>query len=140
MINILSIRCSLAFAPYLLKSFNEFSSGGAVAPRVVRQAGKGLILRTDDNLILRHEHRQSSLDRIDARHYLATVQFRSDFYDVLRMQDEVILSVVGEELLLSHPQSELWLNAATVAALLDEFTSDVNQTADAVRRHAPEWL
>src|SRR6266496_2982584 len=45
MINILSIRCSLAFAPYLAVSVAEFLSDGITGSRVVRQGGSSLILK-----------------------------------------------------------------------------------------------
>src|SRR5512138_4038735 len=110
MINIFSIRCSLAFAPYLAVSIREFVNDGVAASRVVRQGGTSLIIRTDGELVLRHDHRQARLGIEEALHYSATVQFRSEVYEVLRMQDEVVLASAGEELLLSHPQSEIWLN------------------------------
>jgi len=50
MINILSIRCSLAFAPYLAVSIEEFLSDGITGSRVVRQGGSSLILRSEGNL------------------------------------------------------------------------------------------
>lgn len=139
MINILSIGCSLAFAPYLAESLEEFQTDGATSSRVVRQGGRGLILRFDGNLVLRHEHRQSPLGREEAHHYSAAVQFRREYYDVARLQDEVVLATVGSELLLSHPQSELWLTSETVAALINEFTDSSAPEEGKVARF-PEWL
>jgi hypothetical protein len=135
MINLSAIRCSLAYAPYLAATFAEFLSDGAIASRVVRQAGRGLILRSDGDLILRHEHRQASLGREDARHYGATIQFRRDFYDALRMQDEVVLANVGNELLLSHPQSEMWLKVEAVATLVKTIA-----TGEGAVSGLPDWL
>ncbi len=140
MINILSIRCSFAFAPYLTTSFAEFVDEGLTAPRVVRQGGQGLILRTDGDLVLRHEHRQSYLGKEEARHYAATVQFRSEVYDVLRMQDEVVLANVGEELLLSHPQSEMWLDRVAVTGLVSVLGNDSIAIADQDVTSFPQWL
>ena len=140
MINILSIRCSLAFAPYLAVSVAEFMSAGVIGSRVVRQGGGSLILRSDGNLVLRHEHRQASIGTEEARHYSAIVQFRCEFYDVLRMQDEVVLATVGDELLLSHPQSEMWLKSETVAELLLAFISDPSAEAGGSLPGFPEWL
>jgi len=140
MINILSIRCSLAFAPYLAVSVAEFLSDGVIGSRVVRQGGSSLILRSDGNLVLRHEHRQASIGAEEARHYSAIVQFRSEFYDVSRMQDEVVLANIGDELLLSHPQSEIWLTRETVAALIRAFTSDPSAKAGGSLSGFPAWL
>jgi hypothetical protein len=140
MINILSIRCSLAFAPYLAVSVAEFLSDGVIGSRVVRQGGGSLILRSDSHLVLRHEHRQASIGTGEARHYSAIVQFRCEFYDVSRMQDEVVLATVGDELLLSHPQSEMWLKSETVAGLVRAFTSESSAKAGGGLPGFPEWL
>ncbi|MEK6405400.1 MAG: hypothetical protein AABN34_00410 [Acidobacteriota bacterium] len=140
MINILSIRCSLAFAPYLAASVAEFLKEGAVTSRVVRQGGSGLIVRSDDNVVLRHQNRQAYFGREEAAHYLATVQFRSEFYDVARMQDEVVLANVGDELLLSHPQSELWLDSPAVSVFVDVFSSESRPEAEVSRSGLREWL
>jgi hypothetical protein len=140
MINILSIKCSLAFAPYLAEGAAEFLQEGVLAARVLRQGGSGLIVRSDGDVVLRHQNRQASLGREDAAHYLATVQFRCEFYDLSRMQDEVVLANVGNELLLSYPQSDLWLDSQAVAALVDIFSSGSNISAEASRSALPEWL
>ena len=118
MINMLSIRCGLAFAPYLSESLSAFLRDGQFASRVVRQGGSGLIMRSDSEMMLRYQHSESALGAEEARHYLATVAFRNDFYDIQRMQDEVIVANVGGELLLSHPQSELWLKAEHISIML----------------------
>jgi len=136
MINILSIRCSIAFAPYLA----ECLSDGFTGSRVVRQGGSSLILRSDSNLVLRHEHRQASLGAEETRHYSAIVQFRSEFYDVSRMQAEVVLANLGDEMLLSHPQSQMWLKKETIAALVRAFTGDSTANAEAGLSDFPEWL
>ena len=140
MINILSIKCSIAFAPYLAVSLAEFLSDGFTGSRVVRQGGSSLILRSDSNLVLRHEHRQASLGTQEARHYSAIVQFRCEFYDVSRMQAEVVLANLGDELLLSHPQSEMWLKSETVAALVRAFTGASTAKAGGGLADVPEWL
>ena len=140
MINILSIRCSLAFAPYLAESAAEFLNDSAIASRVVRQGGRGLIVRSDGVVVMRHEHRQASLGREEVRHYSATVQSRHEFYDVLRMQDEVVLANIGDELLLSHPQSEMWLTMEAVSALLEAYACDSIAMEDERLACLPEWL
>jgi hypothetical protein len=52
------------------------------------------------------------------------------------MQDEVILASIGRELLLSHPQSEIWLDYQTVAALAGAYRSDSSESTNAI----PDWL
>lgn len=140
MINIFSTRCSLAFAPYLLASAEGFLTSGAIVSRVVRQGGSSLILRANGDLVLRHEHRQASLGMEAVRHYAATIRMRSEFYDVSRMQDEVVLANVGDELLLSHPQADIWLTREAVGALARAFTDESTATAGGRLLTVPEWL
>ena len=140
MINILSLRCSLVFAPYLSDTTAEYLARGAITSRVVRQGGIGLILRSDGDLVLRHEHRQASLGIEDARHYAATIRMRMEFYDVLRLQDEVVLASVADELLLSHPQSQMWLTHEAVGALSRAFDWESSAAQDETVAGVPEWL
>jgi len=56
------------------------------------------------------------------------------------MQDEVVLANVGSELLLSHPQSEMWLSSEAVAALAKMFIRDTSALAQATVSSFPEWL
>jgi hypothetical protein len=137
MINLLSIRCTLAFAPYVVEGISELLNDGVVTSRVVRQGSSGLILRADADIVLRHQNRQVQFGREEARHYSATVTFRSEYYQVARMEDEVVMANVGSELLLSHPQSDLWLNRQAVAALLQAFNGGKGPTSPA---GLPEWL
>ena len=138
-VNILSVGCSLAFEPYLALSLAEFLADAAVS-RVVRQGGSGLIVRSDGDLVLRHEHRQSSLGRNEIRHFSATLQVRREFYDISRMQDEVVLASFGNELLLSHPQSEMWLGRESVATLVEMFGRNTDQPAQDPVSSLPDWL
>ena len=138
MINLLSIRCGLAFAPYLADRLAAFIADGAFAPLVVRQGGSGLIIRHDTAVMLRYQNRESMLDVDDARHYLATIHFRTDAYAIKRMADEVVMSNSDASLLLSHPQSELWLEAGHVANLLRMVDHD---SAPAIEPTSlPDWL
>lgn len=137
MLNLLSIRCSLAFTPYVVESTSEFLDAGVVSSRIVRQGGSGLIVRSDGDIVLRHQNRQAQLGREEARHYAATVSFRHEYYQVVRMEDEVVLANVGSELLLSHPQSDLWLSRQAVAALLKTFDGRSSSTAP---EGLPDWL
>jgi hypothetical protein len=140
MINIISLRCSLAFAPYLSVSAAEFLAGGAISPLVVRQGGSSLILRSYGDLVLRHEQRQANLGIEDVRHFAATIQMRREFYDVSRMQDEVVLASVGSELLLSHPQSDMWLTRDAVRALASAFACESTSRTEGTLFDIPEWL
>jgi hypothetical protein len=56
------------------------------------------------------------------------------------MQDEVVLANVGNELLLSHPQSDLWLGSEAIAALANAFSSESRSNADTTLASLPEWL
>lgn len=78
MINLFSIRCSMAFAPYIAESATAFLTDGAMPSRVVRQGGSGLIMRAGEDVVLRHQNREAFFTPEDARHYLATVQFRCE--------------------------------------------------------------
>jgi len=52
------------------------------------------------------------------------------------MQDEIVLASLGPELLLSHPQSEIWLSQETLRALVKTFESN----ASTIDTGIPEWL
>lgn len=84
MINVLSLNFGLAFAPYFLETGSAFLDSGAVASCVIRQGGSSLILRFDGEWIVRSQNREVALSRDDTMHYLPTVQFRAEFYDVSR--------------------------------------------------------
>jgi hypothetical protein len=143
MINILSVKCSLAFAPYLTESISEFL-GGAGTARSIRQGGSGFIIRSEvepsnpGRMVLLHQDRKSTLDGEDLLHYQAAVRLRSEFYDVARTSDEVILATVNDALLLSHPQSEMWLSRTDLAFLVGQFRG---QPVPESRLYSkPEWL
>ncbi|MCI0491142.1 MAG: hypothetical protein L0229_31520 [Blastocatellia bacterium] len=138
MINIFSIKCSLAFAPYLLESVSAFSDEGAAPSRVVRQGGSGLIVRSDERMMLRYRNQETALDEDDISHYRTTIDFRATVYDVLRMSDEVVMASVERNLLLSHPQSELWLDRETLPFLIASFREGA-VTEDETRA-LPDWL
>ena len=140
MINLLSLRCSLAFAPYLSVSTAEFLQGGSVASRVVRQGGTGLILRQAGDLVIRHEGHQVSLGIEDARHYAATIKVRQEFYDVSQMQDEIVQATVADEVLLSHPESEIRLTQNAVGALVSAFAHQSTPSAQDGIVGIPDWL
>jgi hypothetical protein len=136
MINLLSIRCSLAFAPYLMEGADRFLRTGEAVSSVFRQAANGFIIRSENALLLRHQNREASLSREEVKHFLATVRFRADFYEVARKSDEVILASVGKSLLLSHPQSEMWIESKTLPSLLSAFDGTVKIDDQTL----PEWL
>jgi hypothetical protein len=54
----------------------------------------------------------------ELRHNLATVKFRVDSFDIQRTSGEVVLAGFGGSLLISHPQSDLWLDAQALKQLL----------------------
>lgn len=135
MINILSLNCSLAFAPYLRESIEEYLDSGSVSPRVVRQAGSGLILRSDGDLVLRYQGRESWLDPQASKHYLATIEVRAVAHDVRRLTDEVVISNLDDSTFLSHPQSDLWLDRETTTTLVQMFTRPETHV-----NNLPEWL
>lgn len=136
MINIFSIRCGLAFAPYLAESVAAFLKRGEFAPRVVRQAGSGLIIRPGEGVMLRFQHHEAALGEDEAGHYLAAVEFRIEHYDVARLQDEVVIANVGNNLLLSYPQSDLWLEASHVSRMLRAS----GDTSAADLPGLPDWM
>jgi hypothetical protein len=138
MINILSIRCGLGFAPFLADATTEFLIDGAISPRVVRQGGNGMILRSQESIYVRHQNRESTLDPQAARHYGATVRFRVESFDVRRAREEIILATVGDNLLISFPQSEMWLDCRAVASIIDSYE---RQSGSALQSdELPQWL
>lgn len=138
MLNMLAIRCGLSFAPYLADAMAGYLGEGAFNSRVIKQGGNGLILRSGAEMVLWFQAREAALGSHEARHYAATVAFRTDVYNITRMADEVVIASVNESLLLSHPQSELWLEADAVAALLHAYEGDAPAGARDVA--LPEWL
>src|SRR5262245_4831768 len=132
-INIFSINCSLAFSPYLFDSLSAFVRSGEAAPQLIRQGGSGLLVRSDERLIIRYRNREAALGADDAAHYAETVRLRSEIYDVSRLADEVVLATVGPEMLLSHPQSEMWLDRNAISAL-------VFRANNGAIPEKPEWL
>lgn len=133
MINIHSIRCSLAFAPYITESARAYLNEETSVSQVIRQGGSGLIIRSDADLHLRYRNRETILQPDAARHYLRTIAFRSDCFDIARLSDEIILASAGDTLLLSHPQSEIWLDAKTVSSL-------IRIAGGAEEKTLPEWI
>jgi hypothetical protein len=135
MINILSVSCSLAFAPYLSESLAQFLDSGYVTPRVVLQAGTGLIIRYDGELAIRYQEREYRLGPDEARHYRATTDLRVEAYDITLMTDEIVMSNFSGAVVLSHPQSEIWLEPPVVESLVQMF--NVGTLPESI---LPEWL
>ncbi len=136
MINIKSIRCGLAFSPYLLEGLRSYVETGRANPCVVKQAASGLILRSEDELIIHYQNREAALNREAARHYLETVEFRRKIFDITATSNEVVLANFGGSLLLSHPQSEIWIEKQEIPFLLAAFAG---ANTDA-QQGLPEWL
>ena len=118
MLNILSVQCGLAFAPYLIESISAFLNEGTALSLVVRQGGSGLIIRSETSVTIRHQNRQAELGRVELQHYLATLKFRADCFQIQRTSNEVVLADFDFGLLMSHPQSDLWLDADALQDLL----------------------
>lgn len=142
MINILSVNCGLAFAPYLAECARSFLSEQAASARVIRQGGTGLIIRAEDAFSLRYQNREAILSREEARHYLETLDFRVEFYDVQRTSDELIFSNVGRSLMVSYPQSDLWLETETIARLIAIYNRNSGTVDEEVNDalNLPDWL
>jgi hypothetical protein len=98
------------------------------------------LIRSEGDLLFRHQGREAALGLEDARHYHATVGLRVDSFDIKQMQDEVVLATVGRDIVLSHPQSEMWLEGVHVSEMLrasEECAGvELGQTCDAL----PDWL
>src|ERR1044072_202509 len=136
MINIKSIGCGLAFAPYILESLKLYLETGRVNPSVVRQAATGLIIRSEDELIIHYQNRDAILNPEEAQHYLTTIGFRAEVFEISRYSDEVVLMNVSNAVLLSHPQSEMWIEKSVIPNLLAAF----NGENDATQNSLPDWL
>ena len=142
MINILSVNCGLAFAPYLAECARSFLSEQAASARVIRQGGTGLIIRAEDAFSVRYQNREASLSREEARHYLETLDFRTEFFDVRRTSDELVFSNVGRSLMVSYPQSELWLETETLAHLITIYNRNSGTVDEEINDalNLPDWL
>ncbi len=138
MINILSIRCGLGFAPFLADATADYLSDGATTPQVVRQGGNGMIIRSEESIFIRHQNRESMIDPQAALHYAATVRFRIEVFDICRTREEIVLATIGDNILISFPQSEMWIEARAVASIIDTFGGQSNPTKK--RDGLPEWL
>lgn len=144
MINLFSIRCSLAFAPYLERALAEYLESGYSRPLVVRQGGNGLEARVDSpesrppSLIVRHEGREDGLDADSARHYRATIEFRTALFDVRRTSDEVVLAKTADGVLISFPLSQIFLEPEAAGAVVSCFKAGCVAATDALA--VPDWL
>ena len=142
MINILSVNCGLAFAPYLAESARSFLSEQAVSARVIRQGGTGLIIRAEEAFYVRYQNREAILSREEAKHYLETLDFRIESYDIRRTSDELVLSNVGRTLMVSYPQSDLWLEPETIAQLITIYNRNPGTVDEEINDalNLPDWL
>lgn len=141
MINILSLKCGLAFAPYIGDSLSASLEKVSVAWSI-KQGGAGFVMRSQEtdngSLVLVHQNRTASLTKDDLYHYQATIQFRSEHYDVARTSDEVVLATINEDVLLSHPQSEIWLSRGDLGYIVEQFQGGPRQQLQSYS--PPEWL
>ena len=128
MINCLSVKCSLAFAPYILETLGDFIADPNTAGRLVKQGGFGMTFHSDGDLIIHHQNRESRLDQPAAAHYLATIDFRRQCFEIVRMADEVVFATVGNQLFISYPQSDLWLDSAAVSELVGAHAGQIESS------------
>jgi hypothetical protein len=140
MLNIFAIRCSLAFVPYLDENLRSFLRDRTGSSRVVKQGGAGLVMRYDSEVNIRFQGHDSQLNVEDVRHYQATTSFRSEFFDVSKLSDEVVLASVGRSLMLSHPQSEIWLEEEVVSYLVECASAAPSVQYGGQSATLPEWL
>lgn len=140
MLNIFAIRCSLAFVPYLDENLRSFLRDRTGSSRVVKQGGTGLVMRYDSEVNLRFQGHDSQLNIEDVRHYQATTGFRSEFFDVSKLSDEIVLASVGRSLILSHPQSEIWLEEEVVSYLIECAAAGARVEYGGESDNLPEWL
>ena len=142
MINILSVNCGIAFAPYISECAHSFLRQQAAPAQVIRQAGTGLIIRAEESFYVRYQNREAVLSIEDLKHYAETIDFRVDWYEVLRTTDELVFANIGRSLLISHPQSELWLEPENVDRLITIFyrasATEDDEINDAL--NLPGWL
>lgn len=136
LINILSLNCSIAFAPYLIDALSALEGTRNASSKTVRQGGSGLVLTHGASLGLIYRNHRASLDSQEASHYLATVGLRANVYDVSLMSEEVVLASVNDSLLVSHPQSEIWLERRYVSHLIAGYKTGQLSPGSSL----PEWL
>src|SRR5215467_11369748 len=96
LINILSLNCSIAFAPYLIDALSALEETRNASSMTVRQGGSGLVLTQGARLGLIHRNRRANLDSNGATHYLATIRLRTSVYDVNLMSEEIVLATVND--------------------------------------------
>ena len=138
MLNLLSLRCGLAFAPYLSECACRFLGEGLPISKVIRQGGTGLIVRSEEAFSIRYQNREAKLDRAGLSHYWENIAFRGEHYDILLTSDEVVLASIGAGVLLSHPQSELWLDAGALLHIVA--VADGRQPEAGAPGSLPNWL
>jgi hypothetical protein len=142
MINLLSVNCGLVFAPYLLECARAYLQKQTATAQVIRQGGTGLIIRTEDRFSVRYQNREAVLSIEDIRHFSETLEFRVEFYDVQRTSDELVFANIGRSLLVSYPQSELWLEPDSIARLIEIFDRGSLTQAEEINAaiNLPDWL
>ena len=142
MINILSVNCGVVFGPYIAECARTFLREQALTARVIRQGGTGLIIRAGETFTVRYQNREAILSIEDLKHYAETIDFRVDIYEVLRTSDELVFANIGRSLLISYPQSELWLETENIDRLITIFYRDSITADDEINDalNLPDWL
>src|SRR5262249_3843505 len=111
-------------------------TGGRAPSRTISQGGSGMALAQADSLSLIYRNRRADLDNAEARHYLATIGLRANSYEISLMSEEVVLASINGALLVSHPQSEIWLDDAAVRHLIESYQAPDLHPDPAL----PQWL
>ena len=101
-----------------------------------------MIIRAEDTFCVRYQNREAILSIEDLKHYAETIDFRVDWHEVLRTSDELVFANIGRSLLISYPQSELWLEPENIDRLIEIFyrgsASEEDEINDALG--LPDWL
>jgi hypothetical protein len=89
-------------------------------------------------LILGHQEHEARLSLGCAQHYKAVIDFRSLSLQISRLSDEVVMATTSGGILLSYPQSEMWLEPDEAAGIVRLFREPESSRAGATR--LPSWL
>jgi hypothetical protein len=119
-----------------MDALSALEGGRQASSNTVRHGGSGLVLNHGSSLSLIYRNHRASLGAVEASHYLATIGLRTSSYDINLMSEEVVLASVNGSLLVSHPQSEIWLDKPTVLQLLTSYKTGQTSPGTGL----PGWL
>lgn len=101
-----------------------------------------MIIRAEESFYVRYQNREAVLSAEELKHYAETIDFRMDSHEVLRTSDELVFANIGRSLLISYPQSELWLEPENIDRLITIFyrasAAEDDEINDAL--NLPGWL